>query len=232
VEVVKYQINMKVYNKWICSIPDYPLDIKVSDKKRTIYYKQGDKIPKKYLTLNYVFNKEKILIEKSTSKKVIKNTKTAGNPRFLTINAQKIYVGVHHSVRSKIVNELHKLFNREFKKQFPAKIDLKDHKILIGLHFYDAYHNKLPDLDNLAQLYAKCGIDCLTVANNPNQIKKGDYSHKLGIIPDDKLIFIPHIFYDYTNVESKDRKLDFVVCLVDKNFSIENLLIINPDETA
>lgn len=156
--------------------------------------------------------------------KVVKNTKTAGTPRSVTINAQAIYVGLHHAVRSKIVNDLHTLFHDEFKKQLPAKIVLGDNKILIALHFYDVYSDKLPDLDNLANLFVKCGIDCLTTVNNPNQVK-GSATHKLAIIPDDKAIFIPHILYEYTCVvDVKDRRLDFNIYVVNKHFTLEDML--------
>lgn len=156
--------------------------------------------------------------------KVVKNIKTAGTPRTVTINAQAIYVGLHHAVRSKIVNDLHKLFHDEFKKQFPAKIILNDNRLLVTLHFYDLYSDKLPDLDNLANLFVKCGIDCLTTINNPNQAK-GGLTHKLGIIPDDKAIFIPHIVCEFTDVQDvKDRKLCFNLYVVDKEFTVEALL--------
>ena len=95
---------------------------------------------------------------------------------------------------------------------------------MIGLHFHDIYTTKLPDLDNLANLFVKCGIDCLTTVNNPNQTK-GTVTHKLGILPDDKMIFIPHIMYEFTSVtDAKDRKLDFIIYEVDSNFSMEKIL--------
>jgi len=213
---------MKIYNKWTCKIKDYPTEIKVSDSKRAQYWKKGDTLPIKHqgaiLDVNGIYR------DPVTHQKLIKNTKTAGKPRMLTINAQKIYVGIHHSVRSKIVNELHSLFNREFKAQLPKQIDLGANKVLIGLHFYDVYNSKLPDLDNLANLFVKCGIDCLTTANNPNQVKTGEYSHKLGILLDDKIIFIPHIMYEFTNIDDpKDRRLEFSLYEVSEDFSVEKL---------
>jgi len=209
-----------ILQKFTCSIPDYPRDVQVSSKRRTNYWKQGEVIPKKYA--NYTYSNG-FLVDPAGNK-IIKNSKTAGTPRFVTINAQAIYVGMHHSVRSKIVNELHTMFHDEFKKQFPSQIVLGDNKILIALHFYDVYSDKLPDLDNLANLFVKCGVDCLTTLNNPNQFK-GSSTHKLGILPDDKAIFIPHILYEFSNVDDpKDRKLDFNLYLVEKDFRIENLL--------
>jgi len=214
-----------IQSKFTCSIPNYPRDVQVSAKRLTQYWKEGEaNIPKKYK--NYL--SEKGFLVDPAGNKVVKNPLTAGTPRTVTINAQSIYVGLHHSVRSKIVTELHKLFHDEFKKQLPAKIDLSalggTRKVLIALHFYDVYNNKLPDLDNLANLFVKCGIDCLTTANHPNQTK-GGATHKLGIIPDDKALFIPYILYEYTPVaDVKDRKLDFNIYVVEQGFSLEALL--------
>ena len=217
---------MKIFNKWTCRIGNYPTEVKVSDKKRATYWYAGDAFPKKYRdATKYGLDADGILIDKATGLKIVKNNKTAGQPRMLTINAQKIYVGIHHSVRSKIVNELHTMFHAEFKKQFPASIDTTNKKILITLHFYDIYSTKLPDLDNLANLFVKCGIDCLTTVNNPNQVKLAQMTHKLGILPDDKMIFIPHILCEFTDVaDVKDRKLDFSIYQVSEDFSVESVL--------
>jgi len=213
---------MKILKKWTCVFKDYPTEIKVSEKRRAQYWKKGENnLPKKVDTSKT--DSEGYCLD-SQGERYLKNTKTAGQPRMLSINAQKIYVGIHHSVRSKIVNQLHELFFNEFKKQLPAKIDTNGKKILIGLHFYDTYTSKLPDLDNLANLFVKCGIDCLTTANNPNQVKQGSVTHKLGILPDDKLKFIPHIFYEFTDVKGgPDRRLEFSLYEVPEDFSIEKL---------
>lgn len=211
-------------------IRDYPTEIKVSDSRRACYWTKVDHdkslTPKKYRdTTQFGFDNDGIMIDLKTKERVVKNIKTVGKPRMLTINAQKIYVGIHHSVRSKIVNELHTLFNDAFKKQLPAKIDTTNKKIMIGLHFHDVYTTKLPDLDNLANLFVKCGIDCLTTVNNPNQVKGVSTTHKLGILPDDKMIFIPHIVMEFTEVaDPKDRKLHFNLYEVTNKFNVEGVL--------
>lgn len=213
---------MKVLKKHTCSIKNYPTEIKVSESKRAQYWKLGDTgLPKKVDTTKT--NIEGFYVD-GNGERYLKNTKTAGKPRMLTINAQKIYVGIHHSVRSIIVNELHSLFHQEFTKQLPKVIDTRGKKILIGLHFHDIYTTKLPDLDNLGNLFVKCGIDCLTTVNNPNQVKSL-ITHKLGIIPDDKMIFIPHILIEYTEItDVTKRKLDFSLYEVTEDFNIEAIL--------
>lgn len=213
---------MGILKKHKCTIKDYPTEIKVSDSRRAQYWKNTDKnLPKKVSWT--AVDKEGYYLD-SKGERFLKNVKTAGKPRMLTINAQKIYVGIHHSVRSKIVNELHALFNKEFKAQLPSTIDVTGKKIMIGLHFHDVYTVKLPDLDNLANLFVKCGIDCLTTVNNPNQVK-ALVTHKLGILPDDKMIFIPHILMEFTEVsDPKNRKLDFSLYEVTSDFSVEKIL--------
>jgi hypothetical protein len=213
---------MGILKKHKCTIKDYPTEIKVSDSRRAQYWKNTDKnLPKKVDTKTV--DTDGYYLD-SNGERYIKNVKTAGKPRMLTINAQKIYVGIHHSVRSKIVNELHTLFNKEFSTQLPKTIDVTGKKIMIGLHFHDVYTTKLPDLDNLGNLFVKCGIDCLTTVNNPNQVK-ALITHKLGILPDDKMIFIPHILMEFTEVsDASKRKLDFSLYEVTPDFTVEKIL--------
>lgn len=215
-----------ILQKWQTTIPDYPTEVKVSDKRRAKYWTQADrislKVPKKYRDLHqFIPDKDGFLVDRNTKERLVANPMIAGTPRMLPINAQKIYVGIHHSVRVLIVNKLHTIFHDAFKAQLPPKIDLNGNKILIGLHFHDVYTFRLPDLDNLASLFVKCGIDCLTSHTNSKQANP----HKLGILPDDKMIFIPHIFFEFTDVaDISKRKLDFNLYLVKPGFSIEKTL--------
>lgn len=211
-----------IIEKYICIIPDYPREIQVSKKRNPVYWKVGEKAPKKYAGYSIVNG---FLVD-TVGNKVVKNVKTVGTPKSIPINSQLIYVGLHHSVRSKIVDAIHTLFHDEFKKQLPAKINLKEgHRILISLNFHDTLTRKTRDLDNLSSLFFKCGIDCLTTPSNPNQVTSSGYSHKLGIIEDDSIYFIPYIAIEFTPIpEGKQRHLDFSVYVVDKNFSVETLL--------
>lgn len=210
-----------IYEKHTCRILDFPKEVKVSDKRKAKYWKVGDKLPKKYA--NYG-NAGGFIVD-AQGEKVVKNAKTVGTPRTVQINSQLIYVGLHHSVRSKIVDTIHTLFHDEFKKQFPAKIDLKGKRALISLNFHDVLSRKTRDLDNLSSLFFKCGIDCLTTPNNPNQMKSSGYSHKLGIIEDDTIYFIPYIVIEFTPIpEGAQRFLDFNLYVVNEKFSIEQEL--------
>jgi len=215
-----------IIQSYKCTIPDFPTEVQVSKKKRPTYWTRKDdakgRIPQKYSDrTKYDFNLLDRLVDVTTMEPVIKNSKTAGLPRMLSINAQKIYVGLHHSVRSVIVNQLHEMFHKEFSKQLPATINLGKNRLLISLNFHDVYTSKLPDLDNLANLFVKCGIDCLTSTTDPVK-----YPHKLGIIQDDKIKYIPHILCEFTHITDPAlRKLDFNIFVVPSGFSVETLLM-------
>jgi hypothetical protein len=208
-----------ILEKFTCIIPDFPREIQVSKKRNPVYWKVGDKLPKKYAKLG---NSNGFIVD-AQGNKLVKNVKTVGTPKSVPINSQLIYVGLHHSVRGKIVDAIHTLFHDEFKKQLPAKIDLKeDQRILISLNFHDVLSRKTRDLDNLSSLFFKCGIDCLTTPSNPNQVTSSGYSHKLGIIEDDSIYFIPYIAIEFTPIpEGIQRHLDFNVYVVSKDFSVE-----------
>ena len=62
--------------------------IELSKKKRPQYYKGKVKIPKKYKTDDYEFDKNGILINLTTSEKVVKNTRSVGLPNVKTITGQ------------------------------------------------------------------------------------------------------------------------------------------------
>lgn len=217
-----------IFEKHTCHIPDYPREIQVSKKRNPVYWKVGDKLPKKYQ--NYG-NLNGFIVDLD-GHRVVKNVKTVGTPKSIPINSQLIYVGLHHSVRSKIVDAIHTLFHDEFKKQLPAKIDLKGNRVLISLNFHDVLSRKTRDLDNLSSLFFKCGIDCLTTPSNPNQVTSSGYSHKLGIIEDDSIYFIPYIVIEFTPIpEGAQRFLDFNLYVVDKDFSVEKWIDISLEQT-
>lgn len=213
---------MKIYSKYQCIIPDYPREVKISESMRATYFEKGQELLKKYQDKNlFDYNSDGILINLSTKEKVVKNPNKAGKPRMLSINSQKIYVGVHHSVRVKIVDQLHTLFHDAFKVQFPSKIDLTNKKILAHCRFYDLYNSKLPDLDNLSNLFIKTALDCLTTNRNSKQ----SHPHKLGIIEDDKAKFIFSLAPEFTEVfKSDDRMLVFNLYVVSEDFNLESTL--------
>lgn len=215
---------MKILNKWKCSIKGYPTEVKLSEKRRATYYKIGEAPPKKYGGVFFP-DKEGYLLD-DKGERIIKNSKSVGSPRMMSINGQKIYCGVPFAVRSKIVKSMHGIISEEFKKQLPKKIDIPQGcKILIHLHFHNTISRKLPDLDNMSSLWLKCGVDCLTEPSNIGQAKEGNLDHKLSIIKDDRLEFIQNIGIDFTAIkEGETSLLDFNIYLVEGDFNIENCL--------
>lgn len=217
-------MSKNILNKWQCSIPNYPTEICISNKRRPKYYKLGEAPPKKYGGVFFP-DKDGYLLDEDGNR-IIKNPKSAGTPRFIPINGQKIYVGLNFSVRSKIVKTMHGIISEEFKKQLPKKIDIpKGHNLLVHLHFYNTITRKLPDIDNLSSLWMKCGVDCLTTADNIGQAKEGGLDHKLGIIKDDRLEFIKNISTEFTEIkEGEESKLVYCLYLVEDSLSVEKLL--------
>lgn len=85
--------------------------IKVSDKIRPQYYKQGNtRIPKMYQKANYIFRERK-LFDTTTNLFVLANRNKVGKPKLYKVNGQDLYNGrMHHSSRAKVVSELHNYF--------------------------------------------------------------------------------------------------------------------------
>lgn len=92
-------------------INDFSEYIKVADKIRPTYYKQGNiRIPKMYQKVNFIF-KERKLYDTKTNLFVLSNKNKVGKPKFYKINGQDLYNGrMHHSARAKVVSELHNYF--------------------------------------------------------------------------------------------------------------------------
>lgn len=224
-------IKKMIYKKWKVEIKDYITHVKLSNSRRTVYYKKGDKIPKKYQK-DLDFDKKGIAINKTTKEKIVKNTKTAGTPKLWKINFNQIYSGnLHQHSRAKVVKELHEYFCDEFLKTFE-----KDYKIRVSedkrLLFTYTFYGKVgfnengidtegtADLSNLSYLYVKSCEDSLTEYSKNNPDSRNN--RKLELIKDDTLRYITNIFLNF--VEANERKLEICIYLIPKNFNINELL--------
>lgn len=198
-------------DEYVVIIPDYLDKIKVSEKRRPTYYKKGDKIPKKYVVSHYISD---FAIDENGNK-IIKNVRVANKPRYIPINFQKFWVGVHHSVRSNISKKLHEYYADIFKKQLPKKIKIpKDKVIEITFKVYNTLDAVRADLDNHVHLHIKTCLDTLTPNSNPNQKDV----IKLGIIPGDELEYVRSINYSFHEVSDiKDKKMEIIIKIINKN---------------
>lgn len=171
------------------SIDDYIEHVVLSNKRRPVYYKKTDKIPKKYQTNKYHFNKASELICTETNERVLKNIRSVGKPRYKKISGQNIWVGLNHNLRNKIANEIKKFFYKHLKglkvipkSMFPIGVDIK---------FIKPIGSNNWDLDNLALIYRKVLLDCL----------------KTIIGADDSVEFIREIPTRFSPSPDENRKL-------------------------
>lgn len=210
----------KKQTQWKVVIPNYPEQIKISEKRRPKFYKRGeeDKLPKKHLEKYFYTND--VIYSNETMEPIVKNTKSVGKPRFEKVNFQKLWNGsVARHMRAKMADTLHEFYSGMFKKQLPKKIEIGENECLyISYEFQNIINSDSADLDNLVHWHIKTSLDCLTEKNNPNQ-KDG---HKLGIIKDDNLKYVRGIAYCFVECESSEQqKLTIHIEIVPKKVKVD-----------
>ncbi len=173
-------------------IPNYLEHIQLSKSRRPIYYKKGDKIPKKYLDkTKYNFNSKNILTNVIDDEKILKNSRSVGKPRLKKISGQDIWSGINHNLRSKIAKELKYYLRKQFKDLNLKGVKKNDYPIGIGLEFHKPIGEANWDIDNHSLIFRKCILDAL----------KGDY------IEDDSVFYVRSIPCEYYDCLEKDKKL-------------------------
>lgn len=187
-------------------IKDFIDKVRISEKRRPVYYKFSDKIPLKYQTEDYVFTALGMLIDKNTGQRVIKNNKSVGKERFWKISGQDLWSGINPHLRSKIAKEMKKYFY-EFFRDIPP---IENYPIGISIEFYDDH---MYDLDNQGYIYVKTIMDCL--CGNVDFVRSINDSGEIEYTPD-KESYPPKIIDDSNKYvkefilryfDSKDRKL-------------------------
>lgn len=155
------------------SINDFSEYIEVSKKRMAKPYIKGKcRLPKKYQTNDYVFDKKNRLIEKLTGKVVIANTKTVGKPRLEKVNGQNIYNGTANPImRSALINKIHNYFKPLLKDVVIPK-DIEYYPLCLELIFYVKDQGKFNVDNDNKWIWRKCIQDTIT---------------ELGIWPDDNV---------------------------------------------
>ncbi len=234
------------------TIPQYIRVIKTADKRLATRYKKGEKIPKKYtdkLGIDYDFDSKGILINIDTKEKVVKNSKSAGTPRYKIINGQDLHtLTLADYERSKIIKAIKEQMIPEVNKLQPiTKFPIR---ILCELHdtYFDQIHLLTSgrvreeinwDIDNRGLFYCKtfpdvlCGSpyvdnlreeNGLTVIRNDKEVKVIKYQNT-RIIPDDNRRYITQaptaLFCPIENAE--DRKLVFKIYHDDREIIHSNI---------
>jgi hypothetical protein len=194
-------------------IPQYIREVNISKARRIRYYEYGKKPPKakKYLDrtkydyrLYPMLHNKKFLTNLETGERVVANPKSAGTPKNVTINGQKIYnqeIGKHQ--RGKLLSAI-----KENLKPYVEQLQpITKFPICIFCEIHDTIresssHN-LWDCDNRSYPYIKAFQDCLT----------GDRGKSKQLIPDDNILFItqPPVPKFIPVSSSEERKLVFII---------------------
>lgn len=153
-------------------------NILISKERRAIpYIKDKSRIPKKYMNDKYIWDSKGHLTHKETGVKVVKNSRTAGKPRYQRVNGQDIYNGnTFRQGRARLAKLIHEKFT-PYLREIEPLLDIKNYPLGLYLNFY--VHDKAKEnIDNDNKwIWEKCIQDTLT---------------QLGIIPDDN----PYIIWE------------------------------------
>lgn len=216
---------MKIHQKWKVIIPDYVTHITLSQKRRAKYYtvENQDEIPKKYLKQGICFV-DNIATLCDTKEKIVKNSKSAGKPRYWKINGQDLWSGnLHPHVRSKVNKELHEYFGKIIDEQIVSNgfnfIEVSEDKRLFFVYTFKINIKGSQDIDNM-NVYVKTFSDTLTSYNNPNQkeiVKK-------GIIQDDSPRYVKGYCGQILQHDELTHSLEIDFYLTDKDFDLTKVL--------
>lgn len=159
-------------------VPRYPSKIQLSASRRAVYFqkkKHYNKLPKKYLKGNYQWGADGFLydIENPIDEKIIKNSKSAGTPRFWSVNFQAIWnQQLKYQGRANITRILKDIFRSYIKILDP----IETYPLRIEMFLLD---QEMPvDVDNKGVIYTKIITDLLVNTN------KGEVDNKKIIIDD------------------------------------------------
>jgi hypothetical protein len=163
-------------------IPNYPSKVQLSASRRAVYFtkvKDKDKLPKKYQADDYYWGDDGYLYHKDTpTKKVIKNSKSAGTPKYWSVNFQAIWnQQIKYQARANITRILKDLLRPYIEVLEP----ITEYPIRIEMFLLD---QKMPvDVDNKGVVFTKVLLDLLVNSN------KGEPNNK-KVIDDDSSEYI------------------------------------------
>jgi hypothetical protein len=183
------------------SIPNYIEHVELSKSRRAIFYKKGDNIPKKYSKENFIFNDKGVLINLSSNEKVLKNTKSAGKPRYRKISGQDIWSGINHNLRSKIAKELKNYFKEFIIKSGITTIDESKYPLGVAIFFHKPIGQGNWDIDNHSLIYRKCILDSLV---------------EKQIIRDDSVTYVRQVPCNYYDCLPEEKRIEIVIYSVNE----------------
>lgn len=170
-------------------IPKFITHVVLSQKRRAVYYKKGDKIPKKYTKTKI----QKGYVVDENGNKIIKNSRSVGTPKEFKLAGNDFYSGYQHpSIRAKIVRELKSFYRPFIQEHIINHGSITKFPLRIEWEVYTTVDSSNWDASNL-HFYYKYFEDCLFESTdfNKNFIK---YKNKNveQLIPDDSIKYITH----------------------------------------
>jgi len=185
---------MKDNNKFLFEIDveAFIEKIELSKKRRPQYYKGKVKLPKKYMSDEFVFDKNNILTNSETGERVIKNSRSVGTPNIKMITGQYFWVGAHPHIRRKIKRDMSEYFYEYF-KEMPVVQD-NQYPLGVRIDLYDTIRGS--DIDNFIFVYRKVIHDVLTA----REMKHDPF------IRDDSREFIQDIPTRFYEIDDHDRR--------------------------
>lgn len=200
--------------KLTVNIKDYPLTFNASEACRPKYYKETDKIPKKYKLqfkpFNCIEKGKKVVVNylvDDDGVKIIKNLRQAGKPKVRSIRGQNLFSTQLDAFSiNKILELIKKSFRDNYVKpnfhlKFPVKLEF----------IYNSprrpFGKDLADLDNMRIFYEKAIIDSLKVfeQKRDKEFKMIQIDNPNGILPEDNVDYINEITSKW--VQSEERLL-------------------------
>lgn len=166
--------------------------IQIAKSRRPTYYIQNKcRIPKKYMDdERYVYNNKGQLIDlENGGVTVVKNSRSAGTPRYKKINGQDIYNGnISRQARASLVRNIHNYFV-PFLQDINLDIDIDNYPLCMELVFRVHDKGKFNIDNDNKWIWRKCIQDTISELkiwddDNLNIINRNE--EETILIPDDE----------------------------------------------
>ena len=199
----------------LANFKNYPIEIKGA-KRKTLYYKEGDKLFKKYQDLVYYDFIDGILYDLLHGTPVIKNPITAGTEENIVFSGNQLHSatsGHLTAVQISNINKIKQCIKEYVLAKLPSaknKATLTAFPICIELLFRCNF-NKSADIDNLKNFYEKVILDCIqTMVYEKVKGKKKQRAIKVnnpkGVINNDNLMHIFRLESQVVFVEDNEQR--------------------------
>lgn len=161
-------------------IPNHQWRYQMSSKQQPKYWQINQKLPIKWkdkISDKVVEVGGKKYYTDKDGNRIVKNTKSVGNPKWWVVNGQDLYNGnLHPQVRSKLTSHYHNYLKAHILQQIPLMNTAKGDLYTISCEIYEAIRPQSPDPSNLWP-WIKWFEDCLQELDLiPNDNRKSIHS--------------------------------------------------------